>query len=137
MHSAIKRTLIITLIFAAPASASATPIAFNFTGTFSDYILSQGKLQKTYSAIPKWNGKSVSSSLVMEVDEVTHPEFAKNENYGVVAYIKANGGKMDYAFRGDSLIRVSEVSEPNSLWLVALGFAGLLINRARRAKSRR
>ena len=67
MHSVIKRTLI-AIIFAIPTLAFATPITFNFTGTVSDYILSNGQLQKTSSAIPKWNGKSVSGSVTMDLD---------------------------------------------------------------------
>ena len=247
MHSVIKRTLI-TVIFAIPTLAVATPITFNFTGTVSDYILSNGQLQKSSSAIPKWNGKSVSGSVTMDLDNAVpkhkhseqtyyetatyntnekqwlsfiinnpdgtsydipaainplpsvdvngsvasllyrpdydhsffyvgrtfsnlapknpprqnmslrlgsfgesshqlldsvdfdtvefHPKLATNENYGLVTYVKDNGKKMDYAFRIDSLTRaVSQVPEPDSLWLVALGFAGLLVNRARRSKS--
>ncbi len=247
MYLLMKHALIISILFSISSLSSATPITFNFTGTVSDYILSNGQLSKTSSTIPKWNGKSVSGSVIMDLDSVTpkhqhseqtyyetasynnnfeqwmsfiinnpdgtsytvpasvdplprvdvnssiasllyrpafdhsffivgrnftnltpknpprqmmslrlgsfgesahkllnsvdfktvdfHPEFATNENYGLVTYVKDNGKKMNYAFRIDSLTRVkSDVPEPGTLGLVLLGFAGLMLNRARRAK---
>ena len=76
--------------------------------------------------------------LLNSVDFATvdfHPEFATNENYGLVTYVKDNGKKMDYAFRIDSLTRAkSEVPEPGPLGLFLLGFACLMLKRVRADK---
>lgn len=245
IYTAIKRAFFTSILVATSSFTWATPIIFNFTGTISEYILSNGQMTKSPAVIPKWFGKGVSGSVIMDLDAVVpspnhseqtyydssynnnfsqwmtfiinnpdgtsytippaidplpdaglgsavasliyrdayddarlflgrnhsnslkgpaqsislrlwgwgedadkvldtidfnnvviKPEFASQENYGEIFYIKDNGKKMAYYFTIDSLSRVtSEVPEPGSWCLIALGFAGLILKRS--GKNRR
>ena len=64
-----------------------------------------------------------------------HPEFANQENYGYIYYVKENGKKMSYYFSIDSITRVtSQVPEPGTLVLFMLGLGGLGLSQLKRVK---
>lgn len=245
MCEKIKYFLVICILSGLPLSTFATPIVFNFTGTVTDEILSYGQLSKTWKSIPKWNGKTVTGSVILDLDGLVpedtsanqtyyntgsygtnesqwlsfiinnpdgtsytlpnrtevlplpkvnassayliydpvyngsslyvgrtyvgqfpkdqprqtmflrlgsngddaanlfnttdfntvefDPTFATLENYGGIEYLKDNRKTMAYSFKINSLTRAeSEVPEPGILSLILIGFAGLMLNRARR-----
>lgn len=68
---AVKRVLSILILTTISSVTAATPIIFNFTGTVTDQILDGGGMLDTWASISKWNGKSISGSFTMNLDDVT------------------------------------------------------------------
>lgn len=74
-YAPIKKIFFATIVSIISSSALSMPITFNFTGTISDEVLSNGSIRKSTSIIPKWIGKQVSGSITMDLDSVI-PEWS-------------------------------------------------------------
>lgn len=81
MCEKIKYFLVICILYGLSPSAFATPIVFNFTGTISDEILSYGQLSKTWKSIPKWNGKTVTGSVTLDLDGLLPEDTSADQTY--------------------------------------------------------
>lgn len=75
---AVKHFLSGLILITISSVVAATPIVFNFTGTVTDQVLDGGGMSKKWASISKWNGKSISGSFTMSLENVT-PIIQNNE----------------------------------------------------------
>lgn len=87
----IKRTIFFIFLFSASSLAFAVPITFEFTGTVSNQILSNGRLIKANSKVPQWHGKGVSGQMMIDIEGLaTNPNQVSYQSYYQSGY-EGNG----------------------------------------------